>query len=169
MGDSLTPGPYPGGSRQERGERWPEAGQGGEAMIRQFEFDRDYQAALQLWRSAGPGVNVSRSDSPEGIQKKLERDPDLFLVAEAAGGLIGTVIGGYDGRRGLVYHLAVSPEHRRNGVGTALMTELELRLRAKGCYKYLLLVQHDNPEAIDFYRRLGWEEMPVHVLGKVIG
>lgn len=137
-------------------------------MIRQFDFTRDYQAVMQLWESAGPGVRVGPSDSPDAIKQKLSRDPDLFLVAEQGGRLIGAVLGGYDGRRGLVYHLAVSPDVRGNGTGTALMNELEARLKAKGCYKYMLLVRMENPSVIDFYRRLGWEEMPVRILGKVI-
>ena len=53
------------------------------------------------------GVHVGRSDTPAEIEKKLARDPDLFLVAECEQQIIGSVIGGYDGRRGMIYHLAV--------------------------------------------------------------
>lgn len=137
-------------------------------MIREFNICRDYDAVFALWKSIGPGVNISPSDTREEIAKKLQRDPDLFLVAEENGKIIGTVLGGYDGRRGLVYHLAVAESYRGNGLGTALMNELESRLKAKGCYKYYLLVTHDNLDVRDFYRRMGWEEMPVFIMGKVI-
>jgi len=137
-------------------------------MIREFNLCRDYDAVLALWKSIGPGVNISPSDTREEIAKKLQRDPDLFLVAEENGKIIGTVLGGYDGRRGLVYHLAVAESYRGNGLGTALMTELESRFKAKGCYKYYLLVTPDNLGVMDFYRRMGWEEMPVFIMGKVI-
>jgi ribosomal protein S18 acetylase RimI-like enzyme len=138
-------------------------------MIRPFDLDRDYEAALRLWRTVGPGVNVSPSDSRDALALKLTRDPDLFLVADdEAGQLIGTVIGGFDGRRGLVYHLAVAAGHRGRGLGTALMAELERRLKAKGCYKYYLLITPDNPSVADFYRRLDWDFMPVQIMGKVI-
>ena len=137
-------------------------------MIREFNLCRDYDAVLALWKSIGPGVNISPSDTREEIAKKLQRDPDLFLVAEENGKIIGTVLGGYDGRRGLVYHLAVAESYRGNGRGTALMNELESRLKAKGCYKYYLLVTPDNLGVMDFYRRMGWEEMPVFIMGKVI-
>ena len=137
-------------------------------MIREFNLFRDYDAVLALWKSIGPGVNISPSDTREEITKKLGRDPDLFLVAEENGKIIGTVLGGYDGRRGLVYHLAVAESYRGNGLGTALMTELESRFKAKGCYKYYLLVTPDNLGVMDFYRRMGWEEMPVFIMGKVI-
>lgn len=136
--------------------------------IRRFDFARDYDAALHLWNNSGPGVHVGPSDSPEEIQKKLARDPDLFLVAEEDGRLIGTVIGGFDGRRGLVYHLAVAREYRGRGVGAALMDELESRLKAKGCRKCYLLVAEDSLEAVGYYRRLGWEAMKAQLMGKVL-
>jgi|Deesub1362A_J573_1020465.scaffolds.fasta_scaffold06309_2 ribosomal protein S18 acetylase RimI-like enzyme len=141
-------------------------GGNGLLTLRQFDFDRDYQAVIRLWRSAGPGIQLSPSDAPQEVRKKLARDPDLFLVAQMDGRLVGAVLGGFDGRRGMVYHLAVSPQARRRGVGKRLMEELESRLRDKGCIKYYLLVTHDNQEALDFYRALGCEVMDLHVLGK---
>ncbi len=137
-------------------------------LIREFDLARDYEAALALWQASGPGVRVGVSDTREEIAKKLARDPDLFLVADEAGQLIGTVIGGFDGRRGMVYHLAVAPAWRGQDLGTALMTELEARFKAKGCRKYYLLVTADNPGAITFYHKLGWAEMPVTLMGKTI-
>ena len=137
--------------------------------IRSFEFESDYDAVRNLWENAGPGIQLSPSDEPQGILKKLERDPDLFLVAEHDGRLIGSVLGGFDGRRGMVYHLAVAPEHRKHGLGRALMDEVERRLRARGCVKYYLLVTHGNQDALDFYEKLECEKMPLFVLGKVIG
>jgi len=119
-----------------------------------------------LWARCGPGVQFSRSDEPAEIQKKLRRDPDLFLVAEVEGQLVGAVIGGYDGRRGMVYHLAVAPEHRRNGIGVALMRELEARLKDKGCLKCYLLVTRENSTLLGFYRALGWDSMDLHLMGK---
>lgn len=113
------------------------------------------------------GVHVGRSDTPAEIEKKLARDPDLFLVAEADGAMIGSVIGGYDGRRGLVYHLAVASEFRGRGIGSQLMDELEARLRAKGCLKCYLLVTTDNPEAEIYYQQRGWQHMDsVRLYGK---
>ena len=118
--------------------------------------------------ASGPGVRLGLSDTPEEITRKLKRDPDLFLVAENEAQVVGAVLGGFDGRRGLVYHLAVTPEARGRGLGTALMAELEARLKAKGCRKYYLLVTHDNTDVTDFYQRLGWSVMPVNIMGKEI-
>lgn len=127
--------------------------------IREFHFPKDYNAVIELWANMEKGVRVGRSDTPEEIQKKLDRDPDLFLVAELAGQIIGTVIGGYDGRRGLIYHLAVLRDLRGRGIGTRLMAEVEDRLRTKGCLKCYLIALEDNTEAMQFYERLGWREM----------
>jgi ribosomal protein S18 acetylase RimI-like enzyme len=106
------------------------------------------------------------SDTLDEIAKKVQRDPDLFLVAQVDGGLIGTVIGGYDGRRGMIYHLAVADEYRQQGIGAALMDEVERRLKAKGCWKSYLLVVNGNDAAIHFYKKRGWQDMDVTILGK---
>lgn len=136
--------------------------------IREFRMQEDYQHVRHLWLQSGPGVQLSPSDEPEEIEKKLTHDPDLFLVMEDQGQIIGTVIGGYDGRRGIVYHLAVSPERRREGLGTALMTAIEERLRSKGCYKYYLFVRRELDHVLDFYQSLGCEVMDLNILGKVL-
>jgi ribosomal protein S18 acetylase RimI-like enzyme len=127
--------------------------------IREFHFPNDYFPALKLWESIDMGINVGRSDTPEEIQKKLKRDPDLFLVAELNEEIIGTVIGGYDGRRGMIYHLAVHETVRGQGVGAMLLNEVEKRLQAKGCVKCYLLVVADNERAIHFYENRGWYDM----------
>jgi ribosomal protein S18 acetylase RimI-like enzyme len=127
--------------------------------LREFHYPEDYPAARSLWENAGPGIQLRRSDEPEEIQKKLQRDPDLFLVAESNGNVIGTVIGGFDGRRGLIYHLAVDPAFRKYGVGSLLMDEVERRLKAKGCLKYYLLVTADNENAMRFYEARKWDRM----------
>lgn len=131
----------------------------GEACIRDFRFEQDYEPAIRLWESIERGIHIGPSDAPEEIRKKLERDPDLFLVAEDDGRLIGTVIGGYDGRRGIVYHLAVDGAYRGHGIGTALMDEVERRLKDKGCLRCYLLVTPDNPEAMRYYEKRGWSQM----------
>ena len=135
-------------------------------VIRTFNFPHDYEPVLALWKAAGLGVHVGFSDTREEIARKLTHDPDLFLVIEEEGEIHGAVLGGFDGRRGLVYHLAVLPEHRGHGLGTALMAELESRLKAKGCLKSYLLVVHENEDVLDFYRKRGWEVMQAYVMAK---
>ena len=128
-------------------------------QIREFRFPEDFPQVENLWTSMEKGVSLSRSDTSEEMQKKLAHDPDLFLVAEEDGQIIGTVIGGFDGRRGLLYHLAVSASFRGQGIGSRLMEEIESRLRAKGCLRCYLLVTTDNPEAMEYYEKRDWERM----------
>jgi ribosomal protein S18 acetylase RimI-like enzyme len=134
--------------------------------IREYRHPDDYPAVYSLWQNAGPGIHVRRSDEPDEIARKLERDPDLFLLAEADGEVIGSVLGGFDGRRGMMYHLAVAGPYRQQGVASTLVDELERRLRAKGCIRYYLLVTTDNDSAIRFYERRGWERMDLYVYAK---
>lgn len=135
-----------------------------QTQIREFRFPSDYEGALHLWENLEAGVHVGRSDSREEIEKKLQRDPDLFLVAELDDQIVGTIIGGYDGRRGMVYHLATRADLRKQGLATQLLTEVEKRLQAKGCVKCYLLVLGDNTGAMDFYKHRGWRHMKEDVI-----
>ena len=124
--------------------------------IREFRHPADYEAALHLWNNVGAGVRVGPSDTPAELERKLKRDPDLFLVAVDGEQLVGTVMGGFDGRRGMVYHLAGASTHRRQGIASQLMAEVEKRLEARGCIKCYLLVRPDNDTAAEYYKAIGW-------------
>ena len=120
-----------------------------------------------MWQSIEKGVRLGKSDSLTEIEKKISRDPDLFLVAITGENIIGAVIGGFDGRRGLIYHLAVDSRYRGQGIGTTLMDEVESRLRAKGCVKCYLMVTLDNLTVSDYYIQRGWQPMEhVQLYGK---
>jgi ribosomal protein S18 acetylase RimI-like enzyme len=136
--------------------------------IRQFIYPEDYLPVINLWKNAGEGIHLSPSDQPTEIEKKIIRDPDLFLVADYEGILIGSVIGGYDGRRGMLYHLAVEKFYRKTGTASMLLKEIERRLKLKGCLKCYLLVTPDNIDAITFYHKRGWSTMELVIMGKVL-
>lgn len=128
--------------------------------IRQFDFDGDYESVIRLWQTIKTGMHIGPSDAPGEIKKKVERDPDLFLVAELNGEIIASIIGGFDGRRGMIYHLAVRSDFRRQGIGQLLLQEVEGRLKDKGCIKCLLMVLEDNETAKRFYEECGWTPVP---------
>lgn len=128
-------------------------------LIRSFSFSEDYKDVNSLWKKAGDGIHLHISDEPAEIEKKIARDPDLFLLAEAEGLIIGAVMGGFDGRRGMMYHLAVDPRYRRKGIANLLVDALEKKLKEKGCIRYYILVTNDNEDAISFYESRGWENM----------
>jgi len=121
--------------------------------IRQFQLD-DYSQVIALWQATG--LEVGRSDSLPALRHKLEFDADLLLVAEEGGRIVGVVMGGYDGRRGWIYHLAVAPERQRTGLGRSLMDRVEKRFKTKGCAKINLLIEPRNARVQGFYERLGY-------------
>ncbi|MHA2127558.1 MAG: GNAT family N-acetyltransferase [Promethearchaeota archaeon] len=74
-----------------------------------------YEEVIQLWRKAG--IGVSSSDSKKEFQRMLQRNPDLCLIGKLEKKILAAVIGGFDGRRGYVHHLAVDPSYQRKGYG----------------------------------------------------
>jgi ribosomal protein S18 acetylase RimI-like enzyme len=122
--------------------------------IREFALT-DYEAVIKVWVEAG--LTLKPADEFSELIKKLERDRDLFLIAEERGQIIGAVIGAWDGRQGWIYHLAVSPLLQSQGIGLQLMEEVEKRLRQRGALEINLLVEGRNTKVIPFYQRLGFE------------
>lgn len=124
----------------------------------------DTAEVVALWRDCG----LTRSwNKPErDIQRKCSVADDLFLVAEQDGNVVGTVMGGYDGHRGWINYLAVSPKLRKQGLGKRLMDEVESRLLARGCPKINLQVRAGNTEVVAFYEAIGFSDDKVMSLGK---
>jgi ribosomal protein S18 acetylase RimI-like enzyme len=114
----------------------------------------DYDAVIDLWRSL-PGMGLSKSDEPGEIERFLDSNPETVLVMTRDGVVIGSVLGGFDGRRGYLYHLAVREEDQGRGYGTLLLAELERRFENLGAMRLHLMIYIDN-EAAEFYRRRGW-------------
>ena len=110
----------------------------------------------------------SRNDKnmlPDFIAKLQSMSKPLGeFILNALANTIGTVIGGFDGRRGLIYHLAVLAEYRKQGVASGLIEEVEKRLHAKGCVKCYLLSYADNTEAINFYKNRGWHHQDDNII-----
>ncbi len=130
--------------------------------IRPFSSD-DYEDVIALWRSSG--LTIKFSDALPELEKLCAVTPNRFLVAEShdeagAKRVIGAIIGAFDGRRAWIYHLAVLPKARRGGVATRLVRELEQHLRASGASKINLLVEPENVNARQFYKTLGFSEIP---------
>ncbi len=103
------------------------------------------------------------------IRRKLGVQRDLLLVGTLNGRVVATVMAGFDGFRGWVYHLAVAPEERRNGYGAAMMREAEARLEALGCPKVNLQIRATNTGAVAFYRALGYADEDRASMGKLLG
>jgi len=122
--------------------------------IREFLLS-DYDEVVTLWRTSG--LILRPGDELDGTKLKLQRDPDLFLVAEDGGDVVGVVMGAWDGRRGWINHLAVKPSRLRQGIGRALIREIEKRLLDKGAKKVNAQIYRSNERSLEFFSSLGYE------------
>jgi ribosomal protein S18 acetylase RimI-like enzyme len=111
----------------------------------------DYDAAFALWK-ATPGVGLSAADEREPIFRFLERNPGMSFIAESGGRLVGTILCGHDGRRGLIHHLVVAEEHRRRGLAMQLLHAGLQALCSAGIDKCHVLVFRDNEPGAAFWR-----------------
>jgi len=128
-------------------------------------FDKsDQQAVIDLW--ADCGLVVPWNDPLKDIERKLKVDPDLFLVGELNGEIVASVMGGYEGHRGWINYLAVSPHHQRKGYGRLIMEAVELAIAQKGCPKINLQIRAANTDIASFYQSIGYEIDNVIGLGK---
>jgi ribosomal protein S18 acetylase RimI-like enzyme len=124
----------------------------------------DEGAVVALWQACG--LTRPWNDPRKDVARKLRVQPELFLVGEEDGEVVATAMAGYEGHRGWVSYLGVSPAHQRRGLGRAIMAEVERLLRAAGCPKINLQVRAGNAEAVAFYRSIGFEMDDVVSLGK---
>ncbi|MDE5741958.1 MAG: GNAT family N-acetyltransferase [Oscillospiraceae bacterium] len=116
----------------------------------------DYEAVYGLWLSCkGMGLNTV-DDSREGIERFLHRNPDTCFVAEADGKIVGAIIAGSDGRRGYIYHTAVSSDQRRQGIASKLVDAAMSALENIGITKAALVVFDRNAEGNAFWERAGF-------------
>jgi ribosomal protein S18 acetylase RimI-like enzyme len=135
-------------------------------MQPEFEFrpllPLDYDQVVALWRRCD-GVEVAEGDDRESFTRYLDRNPGLSYAATFAGIIVGAILCGHDGRRGLVYHVAVAPEHRGKGVGREILKRGMDGLRDCGIVRVIILVSKENSLGMEFWRFQGFE----HISGAV--
>ena len=116
----------------------------------------DYEKVYELWMScAGMGLN-NLDDSKEGIEKFLKRNPDTCFVADVDNNIIGVIIVGNDGRRGYIYHTAVNPQYRKQGIAKGLVDAAMTALQKIGINKAALVVFNRNEIGNDFWEKMGF-------------
>lgn len=118
----------------------------------------DYEAAYHLWENTA-GMGLSRADSREEIVRYLERNPGISQVCvDEDGRLAGTAMCGHDGRRGYLYHVAVSSGSRGSGAGREMVSRCLARLQEEGIMKCHLMVIADNSLGRSFWSGIGWQK-----------
>ena len=127
----------------------------GELAIRTAGAD-DFGEVLALWQRSRSSAAVTR-DTPEALERLLERSPDALLLAQLDGTVVGALIAVWDGWRGGMYRLAVVDDLRRQGIARRLVEAGHERLRAKGARRITALVGSDEQEASAFWEALGYE------------
>ena len=130
--------------------------------------DRVHRAeVIALWEAVF-GFEAAHNKPALVIEKKVAFGDELFFVALFGDVVIGTVMAGYDGHRGWIYSVAVSPVHRRRGVGAQLVRFAERALVSKGCVKVNLQIMEGNESVAAFYVALGFSVEKRVSMGKRI-
>jgi len=116
----------------------------------------DYDNVYSLWMSCvGMGLN-NLDDSKDGIEKFLKRNPDTCYIAVEKDEIIGVIMVGNDGRRGYIYHTAVHPKYRNQGIGKALVEIALDSLLKLGINKVALVVFERNNAGNEFWEKMGF-------------
>ena len=115
----------------------------------------DAPAILDLWQGAR-STHATTPDRIEDVHRLLGETPGSLLVADAGDKLVGVLIAAWDGWRGNMYRLAVLREHRRHGVGLALVRVGEEHLRRQGGYRITALVGYEDEVASAFWEAAGY-------------
>ncbi len=131
--------------------------------IRAYE-ETDRADVITLWSDCG--LVKPQNDPSKDIDRKLKVDPDLFLVGVVENEIVATVMGGYEGHRGWISYLAVSPNAQRKGFGRLIMEAVEEKIKSKGCPKINLQVRESNEKVIGFYAAIGYGDDRVMGMGK---
>ncbi|WP_426569887.1 GNAT family N-acetyltransferase [Streptomyces canus] len=114
----------------------------------------DLDTVLAFWKTAAEGTSIS--DDRDGLERLVTRDPDALILAEQGGELVGTVIAGFDGWRCHLYRLAVHPQRRRAGIGSALLAAAEERFVGLGGRRGDAMVLTRNETAHHAWRAAGY-------------
>jgi len=118
----------------------------------------DYEEVYQLWlNTPGMGLN-SIDDSKTGIEKYIKRNPTTCFVAEIEEKIIGVIMSGHDGRRGFIYHTAVLPDYRKQGIAKKLVDSAMDVLNKEGINKVALVVFERNELGNEFWEHIGFTE-----------
>lgn len=122
-------------------------------ILRKYE-ESDKLNLIKFWGEVFP-LRSAHNDPTFVLESKTKID-DLIFIAVKNGEIIGSCMAGYDGHRGWLYSVGVSPKVRRAGIGTKLMKYAIQQLTEIGCFKVNIQILSTNTSVVSFYESLGF-------------
>lgn len=124
-------------------------------MIRAMTLN-DYEKVYDLWMKIKGFAIRSIDDSKEGVERFLNRNPGISVVAEEDGRIVGAILCGHDGRRGCMYHVCVDPDYRLKGIGKSMVVFAMEALKKEKINKVSLIAFAKNDIGNAFWKEIGW-------------
>lgn len=124
-------------------------------MIRAMTLN-DYEKVYDLWMKIKGFAIRSIDDSKEGVERFLNRNPGISVVAEEDGRIVGAILCGHDGRRGCMYHVCVDPDYRLKGIGKSMVVFAMEALKKEKINKVSLIAFTKNDIGNAFWKEIGW-------------
>lgn len=129
-------------------------------LIRPYRIS-EYEAVVSLWKKVNLPFKPRGRDTRKNIEREISRTGTaIFLVAEIDQGIIGTVLGTHDGRKGWINRLAVHPDYRHRGIATELVSAIEKRLHKIGIHIIACLIEDPNRDSMKFFEKIGYIKHP---------
>ncbi|QPC42080.1 GNAT family acetyltransferase [Kaustia mangrovi] len=120
--------------------------------------DGDIEDVVALWQRCD--LTRPWNDPAKDIAFARAQPNADILLGILDGRIAASVMVGHDGHRGIVYYVAVDPDHRRKGLGRQVMQAAEAWLVERGVWKLNLVVRPENEGVRSFYEQLGYEVEP---------
>ena len=119
----------------------------------------NFKKIYLFWQKAGLHLYPELEEQTR-FDDMIDLNPDLcFSFTNENGEIIGTILGGFDGRTATINRLAISPDEQGKGLGKSLIAELEQKLQKRGIKKVAIMIHVGNTQVIPFYEKLGFKEM----------
>ncbi|MBQ6387321.1 MAG: GNAT family N-acetyltransferase [Ruminococcus sp.] len=115
----------------------------------------DYEEVFAMWRITTRRA-LSKADEKSQIERYLQRNEGMSQVAVIDGRIVGTVLAGHDGRRGLIHHMAVLPAYRRRHIGHKLAEKAIEQITADGIDKTHIFCYQNNETGQRFWSDFGF-------------
>lgn len=137
--------------------------------------EQDLPALAELFTQFW-GENTSRVKMRQTFSRLVKNPSYILLAAHVDGRLAGFTMGviceelyGECKPFMVMEDLIVDKNQRRDGIGAALMRDLEKHAIASGCCQIIFITEADRSDAVGFYNSLGYNHVPYKGFKKRLG